>query len=58
MKKLFLMIPVLMVGYFLFTGQSSESDPRRWSPDPRMTRLYATGEYVQLPRDNSYTPNT
>ncbi len=58
MKRFFLLIPVLMMGFMIFTGQNSSNESLKWNQDPRMTRLYPAGEYVALPRDNSYTPNT
>ncbi len=58
MKRFFLLIPVLMMGFIIFTGQKSTNESHRWNPDPRMTRLYPAGEYVPLPKDNSYTPST
>jgi hypothetical protein len=58
MKKLFLLIPALMTGFILFTGQTPDNSAHRWSPDPRMTRLYPVGDYVQLPRVDNYVPNT
>lgn len=58
MKRFFLLIPVFAIGFAIFTGQSSNIESLRWNPDPRMTRMYPVGEYVALPRDNNYTPNT
>ena len=59
MKKLLFLIPILLIGYIIFTGQKSGDKPEKWSIDPRMTMIYATGEYVQLPQvDNYVHPNT
>lgn len=59
MKRFFILIPMVLAGFILFTGQSSRDvSEKRWSPDPRMTRLYAEGEYAGLPMNNSYIPNT
>jgi len=39
----------------LFTGQNfKQQDDRKWSTDPRMTKIYPTGNYVPLPQVNNY----
>ena len=50
MKKLLLVIPLLLIGFFLFTGQDFKGkDDRKWNIDERMTKLYTTDEYSPLP---------
>ncbi|MBV6479073.1 MAG: hypothetical protein HGGPFJEG_01834 [Ignavibacteria bacterium] len=56
MKKLPILIPVLFIGFLLLTGQ--DFPDKKWSRDPRMTRLYMTGQYVPLPVDNHYQFST
>ena len=50
MKKLYFILPVLLIGFFIFTGQDFPSrDTEKWN-DPAMTKLYMTGEtYAPLP---------
>ena len=50
MKKLLLIIPLLMIGFFVFTGQDFKGkDDGKWDIDARMTKLYTTDEYSPLP---------
>jgi hypothetical protein len=54
MKKLIFTLPVLALVFMIFTGQKSDdkqNNSSRWNPDPRMTRVYPSGQYVQLPND-------
>lgn len=60
MKKLFLLLPILIVVFMVFTGQKSQDtdvNNIRWNKDPRLTRMYPVGDYVQLPFDNSNNVN-
>ncbi len=59
MKKFFYLIPVVFLGFMLFTGQRSQYESFKWNQDPRMTRLYPTGEYAPLPvKNDNYVPGT
>ena len=64
MKKLFFILPVLLLGFVIMTGQSSsvnissEENPR-WNTDPRTSiGLYPAGEYTELPQNDNFTPFT
>jgi len=52
MKKLFFILPFIVTGYFIFTGQKSGDDIKKWN-NPHSTRVQITGEYSQLPVDNN-----
>lgn len=58
MKKLYLILPAILLSYMLFTGQAADHSANRISQDPRMTRMYPAGDYVQLPMNTDYVPNT
>ncbi len=45
MKKLFLFLPLILAGYFIFTGQNSGDEVKKWS-----TRLQFSGDYSALPK--------
>jgi len=51
MKKLFFIIPFLLIGLIIFTGQkSNDKESAKWDLDPSMTKLIVTGpSYSQLP---------
>lgn len=51
MKKFLILLPVILSGFFLLTGQSFENNSAKWNPDPRMTRIYTTGQYAPLPQN-------
>jgi hypothetical protein len=53
MKKVLILLPVILAGFFILTGQSYQNDPRKWNQDPRMTKFIPTGEYASLPQDNN-----
>jgi len=53
MKKLILILPFILIGYFIFTGQKSGDDIKKWN-NPHSTRVQITGEYSTLPMDNNY----
>ncbi|MBK9332951.1 MAG: exo-alpha-sialidase [Ignavibacteria bacterium] len=45
MKKLILILPLILTGYFIFTGQKSGDDVKKWS-----TRMQINGQYTALPK--------
>ncbi len=47
MKKLFLLFPVLIVCFFIMSGQKSNDDPG-WN-NPRSSAVYPNGNYQSLP---------
>jgi hypothetical protein len=44
MKKLFLLLPVILIGVMLFMGQKS-LDSEKWNTDPSMTRIQPSDDY-------------
>lgn len=50
MNKIFIIFSLALVSYFLFTGQSAITNSGSGNPDPRMTRIQSTGDYVPLPQ--------
>ncbi len=61
MKKLFFFFPVMILCYFIMTGQNStriaSEDSPRWNTDPRTSiGLYPAGEYNSLPQTDNFTP--
>ena len=61
MKKLFFILPSLLICFFTMSGQkaTNENPSPRWSIDPRTSiGLYPAGEYSQLPQtDNWVSPS-
>ncbi|MDZ4712660.1 MAG: T9SS type A sorting domain-containing protein [bacterium] len=56
MKKLFFILPVAALCYFLMTGQSSTDESPRWNIDPRTSiGLYPSGEFSSLPQTDNKT---
>ncbi len=53
MKGFLLLLPILVIGLFLFTGQKSPDNSAKWNSDPSMTRIYQTGEYIPLPQSDN-----
>jgi len=53
MKKLLVLLPVIMIGFYMFTGQSYQNDPVKWNQDPRMMKFVPSGSYSALPQDNN-----
>ena len=51
MKKLLFLIPILLIGFIIFTGQKSTDNlSEKWDLDPSMTQLVVTGpSYPVLP---------
>ena len=49
MRKLFIALPVIIVGFIIMTGQKATDESPRWNIDPRTTAIYPTGEYNDLP---------
>ncbi|MBS1517318.1 MAG: exo-alpha-sialidase [Bacteroidetes bacterium] len=56
MKKLFLIMPFILIGYFIFSGQKYGDEVKKWN-NSRSTRISFDGQYSQLPRDNNYIFN-
>ena len=46
MKKLLLLIPISIIGFMYFTGQSTDKDPR-WNVVPQTTSMFKTGSVTQ-----------
>ncbi|HQY20448.1 MAG TPA: hypothetical protein PLX80_06325 [Ignavibacteria bacterium] len=60
MKKLFLTIPLIVLGFYFFTGQSQDSKPEKWSQDTRMTGALDPGNRISAPLPmeyNDFVPN-
>ncbi len=53
MKKLLILLPVILAGFYMFTGQSYQSEPVKWNQDPRMMKFIPAGNYTPLPQDNN-----
>ncbi|HAY35324.1 MAG TPA: hypothetical protein PK536_11950 [Ignavibacteria bacterium] len=49
MKKLFLLLPIIAVGFYFFTGQSQEDKPEKWSRDQRTTELQDLSKVMSSP---------
>jgi hypothetical protein len=60
-KKLLWLAPIIIIGFFFFTGQDFKgNDDRKWSIDQRMTKLITTNEYAPLPvvEDRNFVHST
>ncbi len=55
MKKVLFLLPVIITGFFILTGQNYNDESGRWNPDPRMTRIYKTEQYAPLPQNRDVT---
>ena len=64
MKKLFFILPVLLLFFVLMTGQRTATnkvtdESPRWNLDPRTAfGLYPSGEYTELPQNDNFVPFT
>ncbi|MBK9331967.1 MAG: hypothetical protein IPM96_06070 [Ignavibacteria bacterium] len=54
MKKYFLIIPIIAIGFYFFTGQSQEDNPEKWSRDQRTTELQDLNKIVSSPLPMEY----
>jgi len=54
MKKMFLLIPFIAVGFYFFTGQSQEDKPEKWSIDTRKTDIQDFNNVVTSPLPMEY----
>lgn len=71
MKRVLFALPIIAAVFLIFTGQNVKDNPQdnqkqiaetdqfnrlKWNIDPRMTRMYPTGDYTPLPyNDKSKT---
>jgi hypothetical protein len=58
MKKHLLLLPVIALSIFLFTGQKSQDRTEKWNPDPSMMKIYQQGAYIPLPQNDNLVFST
>jgi hypothetical protein len=54
MKRFLILLPALIAGFFIYTGQNFKEAPEKWNQNPAMTRVIPTGEYTPLPQAENF----
>ncbi|MEO6696246.1 MAG: T9SS type A sorting domain-containing protein [Ignavibacteria bacterium] len=57
MKKLFFLFPIIIIGFFLMTGQDTPQTAK-WNQHSSMTRINQSGEYSPLPQSDIIFSNS
>ncbi len=56
MKKILILLPAFIAGFFMYSGQNFKEAPEKWNQNPAMTRIIPTGEYNRLPQEDFKNP--